>query len=177
MKIKIEGLRELDKALGELSKSQAKSTLRRTLKNAAQPIADAAEAKAPKQTGKLSKSIGVTTKAPANYEVGKIAYSQTMKDGGDSKSAVAAMRSARKANPATFSQVFIAPGATRGNRLKQALFQEFGTVNHPPQPYMRPAWEGGKMGALDTIAESLAAEIEKTRKRVAVRAAKKALKG
>lgn len=173
MKVKVEGLKELDAALGELSKSLAKGTLRRALKQVAEPIAEQASNLAPERSGKLKQSIGVSTKAPPNTDPGKIAYSQVLRGGGDSKSASAALRAARKANPGTFAQVFIGPGAA-ASRTRAAVQQEFGNVNHGPKAYMRPAFEVEKMNALDGLAETLGAEIEKTRKRVAKRAAKKA---
>ena len=170
--VKVDGLRDLERALAEMKKTTAKSTSIRALKKAAKPIADHAEGSAPRRSGKLAASIGVTTKKPRNYEAGNIAYNQTMKDGGSAKAAVAAMRAARRANPATFAEIFITPGAKRGNPLRQAIFQEFGTVNHPPQPYMRPAFDAKKMPALETIRTELAVEIEKTRARLAKKAAK-----
>lgn len=175
MKIKIEGLKQLDRALGELSKAQAKSTSKRVLKMVANDISDAAQGLAPRKTGRLKNSIGATFKAPSNFDVGSIAYGKTMKSsGGDAKASVAAMRSARRANPSTFAQIFIGPGGSGKNRSLQAFFQEFGTVNHGPKPYMRPAFEAKKNQVLQMIFSSIGNEIQKTRKRVAVRAAKKA---
>ena len=37
----------------------------------------------------------------------------------------------------------------------QAMMQEFGTVRHRAQPYMRPAWDSEKHGALRIIREGL----------------------
>jgi HK97 gp10 family phage protein len=170
--VKVDGLRELEAALAEMKKATAKGTAVRALRKAAAPIAEHAQGSAPRRSGKLSESIGVTTKKPRNYDAGNIAYSQTMKDGGSAQAAAAAMRAARKANPATFAEIFITPGAKRGNPLRQAMFQEFGTVNHAPQPFMRPAFDANKMPALETIRTELAVEIEKTRARLAKKAAK-----
>jgi HK97 gp10 family phage protein len=58
--VKVEGLRELEQALGELPEAVAKRTLNRVLKRAAEPIRAAAAAAAPKRTGRLSKSIIVS---------------------------------------------------------------------------------------------------------------------
>jgi HK97 gp10 family phage protein len=52
--------------------------------------------------------------------------------------------------------------------------QEFGNENHGPQPFMRPAFDQHKRGAIQLVADGLGAEIEKTAKRVAARAARKA---
>lgn len=67
------------------------------------------------------------------------------------------------------SDVEVYAGATR---VDQAVFQEFGTIDHAPQPFARPAWDAGKMEALETVKTELAAEIEKTAKRAAKRKAK-----
>lgn len=60
--IKLEGFRELDKALGELPKTTAKNTLVRTLKKAAVPVRDAAQENAPKETGDLEHHITIGTR-------------------------------------------------------------------------------------------------------------------
>jgi len=41
-------------------------------------------------------------------------------------------------------------------------FQEFGTVNHSAQPFMRPAWDAKRDGAYRAIQEDLWAWIRKT---------------
>lgn len=64
-------------------------------------------------------------------------------------------------------EVFVGAGA-----LVQAITQEFGTRNHPPQPFMRPAWDTGQARALASIRDDLAAEIEKARQRLARKAAR-----
>lgn len=61
-KFKIEGLRELDRALTELPKSTSRGVLQRVLKKEGQPIAAAGEAFAPKLTGDLAQSYTVGTK-------------------------------------------------------------------------------------------------------------------
>lgn len=59
---KLEGLKELDEALSELPKATARNVLLRTLKEQGQPIADAGEANAPRDKGKLADSYTVGTK-------------------------------------------------------------------------------------------------------------------
>lgn len=68
-------------------------------------------------------------------------------------------------------EVFVGAGA-----LVQAITQEFGTAKHPAQAFMRPAWDQGRMGALATIRDDLATEIEKARQRLARKAARIAAK-
>jgi HK97 gp10 family phage protein len=67
-KFKVEGLRELERALAELPKATAKNTLKRTLKLAAQPIADEAQRLAPRDTGGLAEGIMVTAKKPKKHK-------------------------------------------------------------------------------------------------------------
>ena len=67
------------------------------------------------------------------------------------------------------SDVEVFAGATR---VVQATLQEFGTSDTPPQPFARPAWDAGKMQALQDVKTSLADEIEKTAKRAARKSAK-----
>src|SRR5690606_40484166 len=60
--VKIEGLNELDQALGQLPKSTAKATLRRVLREAAEPVARLARQKAPKDEYHRYESIDVSTR-------------------------------------------------------------------------------------------------------------------
>lgn len=60
--------------------------------------------------------------------------------------------------------------------LVQAITQEFGTRNHPPQPFMRPAWDANKRPALESIKDDLRDEIEKARARLARKAAREIAK-
>lgn len=62
MTIKIEGFKELDRALGELPKTTARNVLKRTLMKAADPVEQAAQANAPQDTGKLERSVIIGTK-------------------------------------------------------------------------------------------------------------------
>jgi len=62
-RVRVEGLKELDKALSQLKVSTAKGVARRVLKMAAEPIAEAGRSNAPLgPTGNLKASYGVGTK-------------------------------------------------------------------------------------------------------------------
>lgn len=50
--------------------------------------------------------------------------------------------------------------------------QEFGNKNHPPQPFMRPAWDAGKVKVLDSLKGALGSQIAKSAKRQARRQAR-----
>jgi HK97 gp10 family phage protein len=148
---KISGLRQLDAALGQLPKATARSVLTRTGKKALQPMAETARALAPDDpdTGgnDLKASIIVGTKL-------------------NTRQAKMARKDARE-NGKAFATVYMGPTVSHG------LHQEYGTVNHGPQAFMRPAFSREAEGAIKIVASELGAEIEKAAKRLAKRAAKK----
>ncbi len=135
--VKVEGLRELDKALGELPKATARSTLVRVLRKAAVPIQKAAELKAPKLTNRLAKNIVISTKL--------------------------SRREKKRFPRDSFAEVHVGPHA----KVTYDSFVEFGTDDTPAQPFMRPAWEQEKENALAIVKNELGGEIEKARLRIA----------
>lgn len=143
-KIRVEGLRELDRALRELPKATGKNVLKRVLMKAGQPIEHHAERLAPVRTGHLKQSIGTGTKLTRRQR-----------------------RQHKKESPV---EVFV------GAAEPKAHMQEFGQAHHPPQPFLRPAWDANKMGALNSIKNDLGEEIEKARQRLAKKAARLAAK-
>lgn len=142
---KIEGLRELERALGELPKATGKNVLKRTLMKVAKPIEADARRLAPVLRGDLEKHIATSTKLATRQ---------------------------KRAQPKR-STVEVHVGA---DTRPQAHLQEFGTAHHPPQPFLRPAWDGNRLAALEAIKSDLAMEIEKARARLARKAARKAAK-
>ena len=160
----------MDAALAELTEAGARGVVRRAGLQALQPVADAARQLAPVLRGDLRDSIAVSDKAhgvPAS--AGKRAFAQAMASGASRQSARAALIAAnREAKAGGLSvEVYAGPG-----RHPQAIFQEFGTYKEPAQPYMRPAWDAGKVRVLNDLKASLGAEID----RAAVRAARKAMR-
>ena len=153
--IRVSGLRELDKALSELPKATGKNVLRRVLRNVAAPIAEDMRSRAPDAPGSspnrdLRQSIGVSTKLSPNQR-----------------------RLHRRAfrNDKASVEVFVGAGA-----LPHPHLQEFGSVNHGPQPFARPAWDAHKHMALAKIKEELWSEIDKAAKRIARKQARAAAK-
>lgn len=147
--MRIDGLRELDAALGELPKAAAKAVLRRVGIKALQPMAETARSLAPDdpttQGNDLKASITVGTKLNKR------------------QSALA-----RKDEGKAFVTVYMGTNDVAG------IPQEFGTVNHGPQPFMRPAFDQHAEGAIKIVADELGPEITKTAARLAKRAAAKA---
>lgn len=141
--VKVTGFKELAKALEELPKATARNTLRRVLKKAAQPTRDDAQQKAPVLTGGLKTSIIVGT-------------SLTRRQKADAKK-----------EGTYFSEVHVGTASGHG------IPQEFGTFKDTAHPFMRPAWDANKSGALKIIGDELGNEIEKS----AIRRARKLAKG
>ncbi len=144
--VKIEGLRELDAALGELPRATGKNVLRRVARTALQPFADDMTARAPVDDGHLRDSIGVGTKLTRRQA------SLHRKMFRDDRASV---------------EMFAGAGG-----LPQATQQEFGNEQHPPQPFARPAWDGNQRGILETIKTEISTEIDKAAKRLARKAAR-----
>lgn len=176
MTVRVDGLRELDAALGELPKATARRVLLRTLSKAGKPIAERAAELAPDdpQTGSPDLRTSIIVSAKLKNPVGAAEFAAVMKAGGSRAEAGRAMAAARKAQPGgSFAMMFVGPSA----RQFHAHMQEFGTVHHGPQPFMRPAWDEKAQAALEVIKTTLGDEIEKTAARIAKRAAAKAAKG
>lgn len=141
--VKVEGLRELDRALGQLPKSTAKAVLRKVLKDAGEPLARTARRLAPKDEYHLYESIDVSTRLSRRQR-----------------------GLHRKENSPAFQEMFV------GTNNPAGVQQEFGNDRHAAQPFMRPAWDAEKMNVLDLISVSLWGEIEKAAQRLARKAAK-----
>jgi len=153
--VSVSGLRELDAALGALAaeygKAAGKAVLRRVADKALRPMADTARALAPDDPS----TNGNDLKASITVG-GKLNKRQA--------------RMARKdENKSTVTRYM-------GTADVAGVPQEFGTVNHGPQPFMRPAFDQHARGAIDIVAKELGPEIEKTAARMAKRRAAKAAK-
>jgi len=164
VQVKVEGFRELERALAELPRATAKNVSRRALLQAGQPIADQARQLVPVLSGGLRDSIVVTTRTANKPGAG--AFAAAMRGGATRAEAGKAMRAAAKGGRSSV-EVYIGAG-----QLPHAHLVEFGSINNSPQPYLRPAWDAGKQKVLDDIREFLGQEIDKA----AQRAARKALK-
>lgn len=163
MRVKVEGFKELDAALQEMKKSAAKAVARRALMKAAAPIAADAQSGVQVSSGSTRRSIGVAA---------ALTKRQRKQSGGGAKAvAGGGFRSEAK----DYVEVHIGPrtdGSFASAPDPAGLMEEFGTAKQSPEPFMRPAWDGNKDSALETIRTELAAEIEKTRKRAAAKALK-----
>jgi HK97 gp10 family phage protein len=162
--VQVSGLKELDRALGELPKSVAKATLVRTLKKAGEPIARAARAAAPIDDGTLRDSIVVS--ARLKNKVGMAEFGAALKAGLGIGAARSALRDARRAaGGGSFAEMYVGPSLGKGV-LRYAHLQEFGTSKHAAHPFMRPAWDSEKDNALNIIRRELGNEIMAAARRV-----------
>lgn len=152
--VHVSGFKELGDALDEMKKTTAKGVMKRVLKKAAQPVADAAAAMA---------HAGTVTKP--GHKAGRLRDSATVSD----RLSRRQKRIHKKEESASFSEMFVGFGP-----FTEAITEEFGTVRGvKAHPAMRPAWDSNKSGVLNSIKTDLANEIEKTRARAAKRTAAK----
>jgi hypothetical protein len=147
--MRFEGGKDLDAALGELPKASAKGVLRRVGIKALQPMAETWRDLAPDDpaTGgnDLKNSIVVGTKLNKRQ---------------------AAL--ARKDQNKSLVTVYV------GTNDPAGIQQEYGNVNHGPQPSGRPAFQQEGLGAIEIVAKELGDEIKRTVERRAKRAAARA---
>jgi HK97 gp10 family phage protein len=150
--VKVEGLAALEKELERLSKSAGKGVLRRSLKKAAQPMAALASSLAPDDPN--------TTVEDLHREI-SVSPKLSKKDAGQHRKMFK--------NDKAAVEMFVGPST---KAYPQALMQEFGTVNQPPQPYMRPAFDQEAQPTLDRLGQIIFDELEKSLARAERKAAK-----
>lgn len=166
--IKVEGLRELDAALAQFSKSTARGILHRALKKAAAPIRDQAKADAPVDTGELRDSIVIRTKSTGGG-AGKAAFASVMRSGGSRSEAAKAARDANRAAGQQPMSATVSVAADVGH----AVFAEYGARGRPGTNFLSSAMMSRGKDALKLVGSEMRTQIQKSAKRVAARAAKK----
>lgn len=148
---KTEGFAGLEEALVELEQltgrtNTGKNAVRRGMRKAMKRVEDRAKSLVPVDDGALRDSI--TTK---NAKAQRGAGGKYLRQEG----------------------VTIVTGPTGRQEGGYGAFQEFGTVNMPANPFMRPAADSQGQGVIDEVADILREEVMKS----AARARKKAAKG
>lgn len=145
--MKLEGFSNFEKELAKLEKlATRRSVARRALKKAAQPMGDLAASMAPSDDGDLKASIAVSTKLSSRQ---------------------AGMHRKMFRNDRAAVEMFVGAGP-----FPSAHTQEFGTVHHAPQPFMRPAFDQDHINLLRRLGDEMAKEIDKAVTRAARRAAR-----
>jgi HK97 gp10 family phage protein len=156
---KIEGLRELNDAIEELSKATGRNVVRRTLTKALYPMEQRAETNAPVgETRHLRESIEISA---------KISKRQGSLHRAEYGSKAIRTSEGFRMEPQTTVWMFMGPSGSA-----KSIVQEFGSIHVSPQPYMRPAWEGGKEQALKNIRDDLWDEVKRAAERVARKTAR-----
>lgn len=151
VRFRVEGLRELDAGFASLrddfdmSKGAVKNVMKRGLMDALVPMADAAEALAPKLTGHLAETIDEGTKLTRRQA-----------------------RLNRSRDDKSFVEVFMGPNDPA------AVPQEFGTVDQAAQPFMRPAFAAEAQNTIGRVGTSLKGQLDKAVLRAQRRALRKA---
>lgn len=149
--VQIHGLKDLERALGDLPQAAGRAVLRRAGIKAISVVISAAKTKVPVDSGKLRDSLKVSTRLSKRQQ-----------------------QVQRKAVAQGKASVEIYAGA---EALPYAHLVEFGTKNTMPRPFMRPAWDEKKGEVLDLIKGELGGEITKAAARLARRRARQAARG
>lgn len=142
IRVKVEGLKELEKVMGNLSAATNKRAARQVLMDVGEQLADDASHLAPDDPATGGFDLHTTVRAGRRATRGA---------------------KHRKESPV---EVLIGP------RSRHQQLVEFGTSKTPAQPFMRPTWDGGKDWALKEISSQLMARIEKAAARAAKKAGK-----
>ena len=145
---RLEGARELEKALEQLPKAVAKTVLKKAAIKALAPVLAAAEANASSKVGRVTGRFAGSFKITTNL-------SKRQK------------REARRKGGLGNVDVYV------GSDDPKAHLIEFGTSKMGPRPILRPAWDEKKNEAFEIFQKEVAAELEKA----AANLAKKAIKG
>ncbi len=149
-KFRIEGLKELNKSLGQLPRATGKNVLRRVARRALEPIIEVAKGLVHAPTGKLRDSLAVSTKLSSRQKTLHVSMFTNKR-----------------------SSIEMFAGAGPHSFVPQAVWEEFGVkrgkkkIKSTPHPFLRPAWDGGKMRALNDIKQDLWFEIKRAAERVA----------
>ena len=144
---KLEGFRELERALGEdLPRATAKGVLTRTGKKAMKPLEARMAELAPVDEGKYRDSFATKKVKASRGSNGRYARS---------------------------SGVEIASGPTGKQGGGVGSWQERGTVNMPANPHIRPAVDEKGLEVIQSVRDTLATEIRKSAERIARKNARK----
>jgi HK97 gp10 family phage protein len=151
MEMKLEGLGGLEEALVELEQltgrtTAGKNAVQRGMRKALSAIETRAKQLVPEDTGKLRDSI-TTKKVRARRGAG----GRFLRESG----------------------IEMLTGPTGREEGGVGAFQEFGTVNMPAAPFMRPAADAEADNVIAQVADVLRDEIDRTTERARKRAAKK----
>ncbi len=151
--LQIEGLRELGLAMRGLSDDVAKKVSFAAVLAGANVIKKLAISKAPRSDAPHYVKLLATDKG---------AKAGTLVQPGNLKKNIV---NKRRKSQLTAEYIVTVRGKKKdGYAARYGRLQEFGTVNHPAQPFLRPAFEQGKEQAAQAIAKKLDERIKKAAK-------------
>jgi HK97 gp10 family phage protein len=145
--VKLEGIGDVDKALRALEeefgdKLARSKVLIPAVREALKPVLAQAKANAPVNSGDLVKSLIVEARRPTRRDKRSKYVTQT-----DTVIAAVTTASGKK-----LAKMGIKSDA-------RAIAQEFGTANHPAQPYLRPALESNAQATVSRLGDILGRRI------------------
>jgi HK97 gp10 family phage protein len=150
-KVKITGLREMQRTLDRLPRELIKSSESAVLRAGAKPIEKAAKAKVPVGTGLLKKSIGNRVKKVDGSTSARIGPRTGFKGRSlGMKKNKAGVASEKFADPNKYSHLV-----------------EFGSSRSPAQPFIRPAIKAAQSQVMDAMAAGLDKHLTRTAARLA----------
>lgn len=132
MTMKIKGLKELDRKLAQLPDAVARDIAQKAAIKALEPMAERARTLAPEDPTTPDPDLNTS-----------IVVSPLLKAGRASKF---------RGDGPYFVRVFMGPTK---EGYPQAIPQEFGTIHHGPQSFMRPAFEEKKVEAVKILSHEL----------------------
>lgn len=155
---KVEGLKELNRALKELPARSAKSSLRSSVTAGGSEIVKSMrrELKSHNDTGNLSKSLGTKVLKPLKYTITAIIGPRVGYTGSGE-------RRKRVKNDGWYAHLIeygVAPHKIKARKDKTLYFngQFFNAVDHPgfeAKPFMRPGLDKSKQKVVDRVGKQL----------------------
>jgi HK97 gp10 family phage protein len=150
-RIQVDGLRELKAAFDKLSLEMKNKVARQVTNAGAAVIRDLAVEKAPE--------------APADVSVD--VPQRNLKNSIRTKGLKS--NEAAADNMTAESIVFVRSGKKAFEASRYGAIQEYGSVKQSPQPFMRPAFDGGKSGAVNAMRDKLQAAINKANQPIKIK--------
>jgi HK97 gp10 family phage protein len=148
IKVKVDGFKECEKALNELSNATARNVIKRAAFAAAEPVKATAESLAPVNQGELREDFAISTQLTKNQR-----------------------KQSRKQSAV---EVYVGVAGKRG---PFAHLPEYGTAHSAPRPFMRPAIDANLGRVFATFVRELKAETDKAMERARRKAARLLSKG
>lgn len=129
--LRLEGAKELERALRALPQATAKRLIRPAMIGPLEKVAKAAKGLVPVDEGDLQRSIGT------GYRLTR--------------------RQARSRRAIADHEAYVGPGIAGNDKTgwRHGHLVEFGTVDQPPRPYMRPAWSQNLRAVFDSLAGNM----------------------